>query len=558
MAQGLATRHTGGDGPRPWLGIAVFAVAALYLFPFWQRVGLDSDESKIILGALRILQGERLYVDFFAFVPPGLYALVVGVLRTTGGAAADIFWLRLVVVLLGAGGVAGTWAVAARTTRRPLLALLPAAGTLAFGLSLWCIASVHWITTTLALFATWALVEVGAIRAPWRPWFMTGLGTGAVLLVAQHKGIVLGIVASAFVVLYIVHAIRHLERPVTRMVGPEDAFGFGVVLVLGPPLLGLFTHEQLLPMLEAAFGWTREGYGVANRVAYGYLANVLFQPARWLFPAPAVGRVLGPLMRITILYALPASLLGLFGRGAVRWWRKPTPAGWADLTVGLVGLAMWSTALTRPDVLHLLTVAPWGFIAATMLLAPAPHAPKGTWTHLPRRAIAGLALLVLVCWGVGDHVELRRWRSLRLGSLGFERYPPTLAPTYSAAESDLAQTVQFLQVTTAPDEPIFVYPYAPYIYYLADRPNPTRYNICFPGYQGAAAITEIVDTLEQRAVPFVVLDPMAEAANRARAFPGYDPAIFDESPLTQYIRTRYTPLRRFGDLQILQRRAVGE
>ncbi len=551
MAPGPPSQVTPA-GSRPWLGLLVFAVAASYLFPFWNRVGLDSDEAKIILGTLRIFAGERLYVDIFEFVPPGLYAVVAAALRLSGP-DPNIFELRVAVVLFGAASVVATWAVAARATQRPLVALLPAALALVFGLSHWCIASIHWVSTTFALLATWAMLEIGAVRAPWRPWFLTGLATGAVLLVAQHKGVALGAVAVLLAVAYMVHAVRFLDRPRNRLVGPEDAFAVGVVLVLTPLCIGLAARDQFAPMLAAAFGWTREGYGVANAVPYGYGAGILFDPRKWHAVGSTLGLPLSALLRLLLLVALPGCLFAVLGRGLVRWISAPNPAAWADLTVGVVGVAMWLTAWTRPDVLHLLTVAPWGFVGATLLLSRAePGGPgPGRWV---RRGAVGLAVALAVSWGASDQWEQRRWGSVRLGALGFLRYPRDLAPGYSAADSDIAQTIAYLQAVTGPEEPIFVYPYAPYFYYLADRPNPTRYNICIPGYQGKAAIDEVIDRLQTSRVSYVVLDPLAHPELLRQAFPGYDPALFAESPLTQYIHTRYAPAQEFGAVRVLRRR----
>lgn len=553
MASALPPPVTSPGPRRAWLGFVVFLVAAAYLFPFRDRVGLDSDEAKIILGTLRVLGGERLYVDVFEFVPPGLYALV-GLALRLGGADPDILLLRGLMVLVGAGGVAATWAIAARALGRPILALAPAAAVLVFGLSHWFIASIHWLSTTFALLATWAMLDIGRERAPWRPWFLSGLATGAVLLVAQHKGVALVAAAAGLAVAYILHARRHLGRPRNRLMGPEDAFAVGFVLVLLPLCIGLAARGQFAPMVDAAFGWTREGYGVANRAPYGYGVGALFHPARW----HAVGRIMGTplsfLLRGVLLFALPASLVALLVRGGRRWVSAPDPRAWADVTVGLVGLAMWMTVWSRPDVLHHLTVAPWGVLAVLLLvIPPAPGPAPMSWRAI-QRAVLGAAAVLVLAWGISDHLERSRWGTVRLGGLGFVHFPRTVAPNYTAADSDFAKTIAFLRNATAEGEPIFVYPYAPYFYYLADRPNPTPYNICIPGYQGRQAINTVIDRLESARVRYVVEDPSAVPENMAQILPGYDPALFTESPLTQYVHTRYTPVAQFGYVRILKRK----
>src|SRR5205823_10573454 len=64
----------------------------------------------------------------------------------------------------------------------------------------------------------------------------------------------------------------------------------------------------------------------------------------------------------------------------------------------------------------------------------------------------------------------------------------------------------YLREKTAPGEPIFVYPTLPLFYYLADRPNPTRFGHVYPGAATPAEQLEIVKALEANHVRYVVWD----------------------------------------------------
>ena len=51
---------------------------------------------------------------------------------------------------------------------------------------------------------------------------------------------------------------------------------------------------------------------------------------------------------------------------------------------------------------------------------------------------------------------------------------------------------------TRPGEPIFVYPTAPLLYVLADRPNPTRFAHLYPGAASPSELASVIGTLETR------------------------------------------------------------
>jgi hypothetical protein len=70
----------------------------------------------------------------------------------------------------------------------------------------------------------------------------------------------------------------------------------------------------------------------------------------------------------------------------------------------------------------------------------------------------------------------------------------------------IQQVVDTLRANTAPGEPIFAYPALPGFYYLADRPNATRFNHLFAGMASPDDELEMVQQLEQ--VRYVVWDEM--------------------------------------------------
>jgi hypothetical protein len=108
------------------------------------------------------------------------------------------------------------------------------------------------------------------------------------------------------------------------------------------------------------------------------------------------------------------------------------------------------------------------------------------------------------------------------------------------------ELVGMLHAKTAPGEPIFTYPSIPGIYYLADRPNATRFNHLFPGFASPPEQDEMVSQLET--VRYVVWD---DGASHYWVRPG------DNLPVTEYIQTHFRVERFIGPYAVLARDAEG-
>ena len=107
--------------------------------------------------------------------------------------------------------------------------------------------------------------------------------------------------------------------------------------------------------------------------------------------------------------------------------------------------------------------------------------------------------------------------------------------------------VELLRRHTEPGEPVFVYPAVPGIYYLADRPNATRFNHLFAGMASPADQEEMVSQLER--VRWVVWDE-ADVYNWVR--PG------DNAPVMRYLHEHFRTAQRIGPYVVLSRDGDGE
>jgi hypothetical protein len=95
------------------------------------------------------------------------------------------------------------------------------------------------------------------------------------------------------------------------------------------------------------------------------------------------------------------------------------------------------------------------------------------------------------------------------------------------------------------NERIFVFPAAPLLYYLFDRPNATRFNHIFPGLLSSADERETLERLASPSVNWIAWDTFgAEYWNKDKAYPA----------LTSYIWDNFEPVASAGDIELMRRR----
>jgi hypothetical protein len=120
--------------------------------------------------------------------------------------------------------------------------------------------------------------------------------------------------------------------------------------------------------------------------------------------------------------------------------------------------------------------------------------------------------------------------------------PPTRGTVTHQDATDLDRLLQFVNEHTAPVEPIFAAAYAPMLYYLADRPNPTRYDLLLPGSASSKKChDELIETLEGAGVRVVVIRDVAWDGREDRRFLNYAEGIAD------WLDRAYPAPERIGD-----------
>lgn len=237
-------------------------------------------------------------------------------------------------------------------------------------------------------------------------------------------------------------------------------------------------------------------------------------------------------------FYLPLILLAASALWAA--WAAVRRPRWALAAVPLLAVGV-AYLVGRPDEFHLM---PLSVVLAVVIAVAAAGERAAVW-----RAALLVALGLIALHGV----------ERRAGQL---LHPPALAPvpspvadgvkTSPADAAALRGLLPRIHALTPPGCPIFVAPPRfdrvsvgdPLLYVLAQRPNPTRYDVIQPGIVTTAAVQrEIVADLE-RARPGVLvrwLDPRAIADE-----PNGSARSSGVHLLDRYLASRYGPPERFG------------
>ena len=138
-----------------WLALVVL-VAFLLCAPFFRFLFYLGDEGVPLRGAELLLRGQRLYADFFEFLPPGAFVVTAAWFSVAGvsfGAA------RSLAIITFVGIVCFTYLSCRQASRNAALSALLVVCWLTLSLSprmAWMQISHDWFATLVSVVAAWA------------------------------------------------------------------------------------------------------------------------------------------------------------------------------------------------------------------------------------------------------------------------------------------------------------------------------------------------------------------------------------------------------------------
>jgi hypothetical protein len=456
------------------------------------------DEGLMLQAAARIVDGQLPYRDFYANYGPGQYYLSGGLDLAFGPSL--LAW-RIVRVALDGLVATLAYALARREAPEPLALLV-------------------WV-------AALAAMTHPTIPHPNAP--ALALALGAVLLARRSpagSGVLAGVAfafrfdlgAAAAVGAALAAAAAHGRGAALR--AGVAAIVTGALLVLPFALaapsefwddtFGFALGEQSLQRLPLPGAW--DGGFEPNDLLAFYMPYVLIAGlALWLVAA--------------VLRRAPLRI-------------------WATLPLALAGLAY---LLARADEFHLVPLA---VVLPVLLAAVAGHARAMPWRVALAVPIALIALNGLDRNRI-DLLDSGSLRPIELSAADGVKAPPAEARA-------LEEVVGFVQRRVPPGRPLFVANPRhdlvragnPLVYVLADRPNPTRYDVMQPGVVTTPGVQrEIVSDLRESRTELVVrwLSPVASEPEPNGAGRSSGVRILD-----RYLARRYRPVARFGSYQVLR------
>lgn len=480
--------------PRAVAGLFVFVCAFAYV---WWMAGsvfnLGADEGIYLEGGSRVARFEWPYRDFFTVTGPLTFWIEGALAHWSGG---NIVWMRVPMVL----DVAFlAWAVFRMASHFASVAF---SGGLAAVFLVYIsrlnrlVVNHRWDSAALATAAIMVALAAYRRRCVWL-WFAAGLLAAAAACATPS----LALVALPL-------AVWSLRS------GRKDAAAFAAgCAAVGTVLIGVLAAGGALPGFLETLRWVPENYFPANRVRYGVLMAAI--PVRSLMGIPAALAQFGYLM-------LPALLPPLVLAGwMLYWWRRPNARAQSGDLMFLMAAACALVFATWPrwtvEQLHF-ALAPVFVLAGLLLHRTLPETFRRNFYIL---------ILCLTAWAAVN----RSLSGLNYGTL------TTRAGAMRGDRGD-DEYMQGFERHIARGESLFVYPYAPSLYFLLDGRNPTRYSFLQPGMMTRADEQHALAELKARPPQWVVLSEIpAEAV--MRVWPGSDPERIPMQALRQYLKDKY-------------------
>jgi len=447
--------------------------SVLYFAPFLRVLTqIAGDEGTLIMGAVRVVEGQLPFRDFFEVMGPGTF-----------------YWLALFFKLLGT-----TW-LATRidllvTTLGITLALLYLARRLPGGNELapliffvgvshhsWNAISHHMDGNLFGLLSFAAFVFWMDKPRPLTI-FLAGVGAGFTTWVLLPKGLLL------FLSLVLLLAIFFRKDPVFRSAFTALLGGF---LLVNITAVVLFWSAGGLPsLIYANLIWPFTHYSASNLVPYGFMFQFYrsgFLASLSPLLAPAAAQIVSGALSLpfAVVIGLPLLLLG-----CVIYFRR-SAFDRTTLPYWIVGCAFWLSEMHRKDMAHIV----WGSPILIVLAFSYGRQIRGRWVKPVLQMVTVCAVLV---------ASLNPMAAL----LANHKLTTRRGTIYTSFQTD--RVLEYLEAHASPGESVFVYPYSPMYNFLSATSNPTRYSILLYNTNTDQQFREAIRTIDTARAKYAVVD----------------------------------------------------
>lgn len=505
------------------LGVtAVSLYFTLFLRTSW-RIG---DEGSIVYGAQRVANGEVPYRDFFEVMGPGSFYWLALWFKVLGTSWVTSRVAVLATALASAGAI--YYMTARHCTSR--FAFFPAALYSVVTIPLWPGANHHLDSNLWALLAIATIAgdsEISTRRA-----LTAGLFAGFSSTIMPHKGILV-LAGLTFAVAIQLRGMRNWQR-----VLPLAAWMVAAFAGVGVSVLVLFWLQGALgELLYANVVWPATQYHSVNVVPYAHGLVELFLPAWSSLIRAVLPSTLSAVALVAVLVpfgftaSLPAIALLLGACRAVS--QRFTVCQDVPWAYAFAGFALFASECHRRDMMHLIYGSPVLAVFVSLTLVTI----RSRGILVARRVLVGCLALVAVVLALIANTAQTTVETRRGVVHMFER----------------DEALDFLHTHVAPGDSVFVYPYYPMYYFLANIRNPTRYSILMYHINTEDQFNEVIEALDRERIRFVLWDTFVAGENLTRWFPGYREPPADQQLLERYLTEHYQVVGIKNRFRVLER-----
>jgi Dolichyl-phosphate-mannose-protein mannosyltransferase len=503
---------------RTWATYLAIALASsAYLYPFVRVLTSVPDEGIFLYGAQAVLRGAIPSRDFVEPAAPGSFFWLAAFFKLFG---TNFVTARMLLLVTGVITVLLVFHLSRRMHQSGVFA---AAFVLVTSIPVMVMNSPHYDSNLFALLSLAVFVSAEPAFTSRTRLFVAGLLAGVTTCFIQQKG--LYVAASLVVALMLLHKKHRLP-----LIGILCA-GYSCVVAAG---VALYAGLKALPdLVYVNFVWPLSMYESVNAASYGYTLRESWWPTWFagLRPHFPLSLTLAQIVIFSVPWVLILAVPFLLPIFAYVWRRDAFRRDM--LPYWLAGYALWASELHRLDLGHLRNGIP---ILMILFFAVCEKQQE----KIPRR----LAFGSIACLTVYATVNL-------LGAAASDTAIHSRRGTLRASSSDAA--LEFLISHTRPGEDVFVYPYRPIYYFLADVRNPTRFSYLIYRLNTPAQFREATHDLESKKVRYVLWDRLARQ-NLTALFPAYREPPADQLIMEPYLEARYRQIGSEGEFRILERR----
>jgi hypothetical protein len=514
-----------------WWLLILSASAYLYtiLHVFW-RYG---DEGLVLYGSQLVLEGKLPYRDFFEVFGPGSFYWTGFFFKFFG---IHLITARTLLLVTGVTLVLLPMWMTRRICRGPF-ELFPPVFLLLISIPIWPACSHHWdsnlfLFISLTMFLLWQ--DTG------NPFFlsMSGIFSGLTYCFLQQKGLLL--LLSFIVSILIINYLKDNHMKIL----------FNLFLILGcysaviiTVFIFFYINGGLNDMVYDTVLWPFNFYKQVNIVPYGFgLREFLWKYyEKSLSPLPS-GLAISISSSILIfpyllIFLLPFIVIGLCFFCIKNKFYRTRVFNVTTIPYWVVGIALWLSEAHRPDIYHLVWGSPIIFILFYLIMNVIFANRKNILTFT-----FGVLLITSFTLGMFNLLQ---------SSTAREKIVSRRGSFYSYAKDG---ALDFLLRKTKEGEYVFIYPYNPMYYFLADVKNPTRYNNLIYNYHNTGQFEESIAALEQKKVQYILWDTVVAGWNLRRWFPHYKHPEKGSLIMERYIRNNYNLVDMRNGFRIMERK----